>query len=148
MTTYSRIYYAKNRSRILTYLKSYRKRDSYIRWRKQFELTPERINKRRLANRLWKQRNRDKVRIARRKYNKEHSRQQKKVWFERISKRDGAQCKLCGSKTRLTLQHKRPASIGGRYSYDNLEILCLPCNIKDYHQLVKLALKHYFDQNY
>lgn len=69
----------------------------------------------------------------------------KKKWMKRIKDRDGAVCARCGSKDNLTLQHKIPKCIGGKYSYDNLEILCLKCNMNDYHELVKKALKFYFD---
>jgi len=69
---------------------------------------------------------------------------QRKLWMKKISKRDGFLCKKCKTDKNLTLQHIIPRCIGGKYSYNNLEILCLQCNIKDYHQLVKKALRNYY----
>ena len=68
-----------------------------------------------------------------------------RTWLDRIIKRDGKKCRKCGTSESLTLNHKIPRCIGGEYSYENLEILCRVCNIKDYHSLVKKALKSYFN---
>lgn len=72
---------------------------------------------------------------------------QGKVWFVKISKRDGEKCRNCGINENLTLQHKIPRCIGGKYSYENLEILCQKCNIKDWNILVKKSLKFYFKES-
>jgi 5-methylcytosine-specific restriction endonuclease McrA len=69
----------------------------------------------------------------------------KRVWFKRISIRDGLVCRKCGQTENLTLEHKIPRCVGGKYSFDNLEILCLKCNMNNYHELVKKALKFYFN---
>ncbi len=66
-------------------------------------------------------------------------------WFKRIIKRDGAICRKCNTTENLTLNHKIPRCIGGENSYENLEILCQPCNLREYHSLVKKALKSYFN---
>lgn len=68
----------------------------------------------------------------------------KQSWFKKIAERDGAKCKKCKSLKNLTLEHKKPQSIGGKFSYENLEILCLPCNVKAYRELVDKALRAYF----
>jgi 5-methylcytosine-specific restriction endonuclease McrA len=67
-----------------------------------------------------------------------------KRWIKKIAERDGMYCRECKSTDNLTLQHKIPKSIGGKYSYENLEILCFSCNIKAWDTLIKKALKTYF----
>ena len=68
----------------------------------------------------------------------------KQLWREKIIKRDGRFCKNCKAVDNLTLEHKIPECIGGEYSYENLIILCLKCNMKKYKELVKEALEYYF----
>ena len=65
-------------------------------------------------------------------------------WMKRLIERDGEKCAKCGTKENLTLEHIIPQCIGGKYEENNLKILCFLCNIKTYHQLVKEALKFYF----
>lgn len=67
-------------------------------------------------------------------------------WFKKISDRDGAVCKHCLTKEDLSINHIVPKCIGGEYSYENLEILCRRCNVKEYHRLVQKALKKYFSK--
>jgi 5-methylcytosine-specific restriction endonuclease McrA len=45
-----------------------------------------------------------------------------------LAARDGAFCQECGATEDLTLGHIIPRSKGGRYSLDNLRLLCGPCN--------------------
>jgi 5-methylcytosine-specific restriction endonuclease McrA len=66
------------------------------------------------------------------------------IWLNKIAKRDGMVCKGCGATENLTINHIMPRCVGGKYSYSNLEILCQECNIKEYHKIVKKALKLYF----
>jgi hypothetical protein len=47
---------------------------------------------------------------------------------ERVYARDGYACLHCGTPERLSLDHIRPFSLGGRDTYDNLQTLCGPCN--------------------
>ena len=117
---------------------------------------PDKSKKRREALVRWQKNNPDKVREYRKKFRSKEYRDkypqlsQKKRAMKRIIARDGTVCKKCGTTERLTLQHKIPRCIGGlgtNYNDDNLEILCLPCNIKDYQELVKKALKFYFEHN-
>lgn len=101
----------------------------------------------RIANRIYREKNRAKCRGYQKKYrdkNKEKVKQSKKPWLARITSRDGKKCKKCGSLEKLTLQHKIPKCIGGKDTYENLEILCLKCNMEDYKNLVKKALIFYF----
>lgn len=42
--------------------------------------------------------------------------------------RDGHQCVLCGCTRDLTLDHIHPWSLNGPDTYENLRVLCRPCN--------------------
>ena len=100
---------------------------------------------------IWQKQYREKNLDAIRKWQREHphksTRQAKrKLWMKRLSERDGAKCRKCGTEQNLTIEHKIPRCIGGKWSYENLEILCLKCNLAEYHQLVKNALTLYFKQ--
>lgn len=92
----------------------------------------------------WRELNKDKIKEQKKKCVQKSGVSHKRSWMSKIIKRDGAICRKCGATSNLTLQHKIPRCIGGKYSYDNLEILCLKCNISDYHNLVNTALKEYF----
>lgn len=70
---------------------------------------------------------------------------QKESLKRRIGERTGNFCKICGTTENLTLNHIRPRSIGGSMAIENLELLCLTCNLKDYQVLVKNALTYYLD---
>jgi 5-methylcytosine-specific restriction endonuclease McrA len=54
----------------------------------------------------------------------------KKIMLTRknVMRRDGSQCQYCGSRDRLTIDHVRPKSRGGRETWDNLVTACVPCN--------------------
>ena len=56
----------------------------------------------------------------------------KKVPLSRVNiyRRDGHQCIYCGDKRRLTLDHVKPRSKGGKNSWKNLVTCCVDCNIK------------------
>lgn len=102
------------------------------KWQKAYyRNNKEKVN---VKRRLWAKANPDKI-------GKYHI---TKIWMERISKRDGIKCKKCGTKENLTLQHKIPKCIGGKYAYNNLEILCYKCNREHWDNLVKKALQLYF----
>lgn len=62
-----------------------------------------------------------------------------------VVKRDNNKCRICETSENLTINHKIPSSAGGSSRIDNLEILCFKCNIKEYHRIVKIALKFYFE---
>lgn len=46
----------------------------------------------------------------------------------RVFQRDDHSCQECGSKTRLTVDHIHPVSLGGDNDEGNLRTLCRPCN--------------------
>ncbi|WP_373876145.1 HNH endonuclease [Leminorella grimontii] len=46
----------------------------------------------------------------------------------RIFQRDGFQCKQCGEKRYLTIDHIIPLSRGGSSDDENLQTLCMRCN--------------------
>lgn len=41
-----------------------------------------------------------------------------------VAERDGAKCRKCGSRERLSLDHIIPISKGGKYILRNYQILC------------------------
>lgn len=45
-----------------------------------------------------------------------------------ILQRDGGKCLRCGSTESLTMDHVKPLSLGGDWSYSNLQTLCRDCN--------------------
>jgi hypothetical protein len=47
---------------------------------------------------------------------------------ERVYQRDGHRCVDCGATEDLTLDHIYPWSLGGPDTYENLRLLCRPCN--------------------
>ena len=104
--------------------------------------------------RKWQKENPEKVRLyrqiskLRRKQDgkKENGRKNStQRWFMKILKRDGAKCRQCGAVKKLTLEHIKPKCVGGKNSFENLIILCLSCNVKNYRKLVKEALEFYFE---
>jgi len=46
-----------------------------------------------------------------------------------IFKRDGHECKYCGSKKQLTIDHVIPKSKGGKSNWTNLITACHRCNV-------------------
>lgn len=47
-----------------------------------------------------------------------------------VMERDGYACVTCGSTASLALDHIYPWSLGGPDTYENLRVLCKPCNSK------------------
>jgi 5-methylcytosine-specific restriction endonuclease McrA len=45
-----------------------------------------------------------------------------------VWERDDFTCQHCGSRRRLSIDHKVPESKGGTTTLDNLQTLCSPCN--------------------
>jgi hypothetical protein len=48
----------------------------------------------------------------------------------RIMERDAYRCRHCGDHRRLSIDHIVPRSAGGSNEDDNLQVLCVPCNMK------------------
>ena len=67
--------------------------------------------------------------------------------MRKIADRDGEYCRNCLTSENLTLNHIKPKLIGGKYSYENLEIMCKRCNIRAYRDICKVALQFYFEKN-
>lgn len=53
-------------------------------------------------------------------------------WYNRrrawLISRDGAECRWCGARSDLTIDHVQPLSAGGSNELDNLQLLCQTCN--------------------
>ena len=144
-TKYHRQYYLENIEKIkLNHKKWLEANPAYYK-----EYYAKNIEKRRQtcreSSRRYRAKNRDKIRISQILYRSKNG--CKSPWFKRITQRDGELCKLCSLTEGLTLQHKIPKCVGGKDSYENLEILCLKCNMAEYHKLVKKALIKYFTSN-
>ncbi|WP_412067170.1 HNH endonuclease [Rubrivirga sp. IMCC43871] len=45
-----------------------------------------------------------------------------------VIRRDGHRCVYCGATERLTIDHVRPKSRGGKDTWENLVAACTPCN--------------------
>ena len=45
-------------------------------------------------------------------------------------------CNLCNKKTKLTLDHIIPLSLGGIHAKENIQILCKSCNSKKHNKLI------------
>lgn len=52
------------------------------------------------------------------------------VTKEAVRARDGHQCRRCGTKDRLEIDHITPISQGGSNEASNLQLLCMSCNRK------------------
>ena len=126
------------------------RRKKYLKeyWKK-YRKTKKRKEYQRLYMIEYRKRNVEKVKKNRIKWeskNKGYS--SRRVAMKKLIKRDGAVCKLCGANERLTINHIIPCIVLGKKNdwkdLNNLEILCLHCNIKSYQTLVKKALKQYF----
>lgn len=102
--------------------------------------------------RLYRKRNREKVNAYNRAYRRyyiktpvEVVRYKNRPNLQELSYLLEKECVRCNANTKLTLNHIKPLSIGGKTEPKNLETLCLPCNIKVYNELVKEALLFYFE---
>lgn len=49
---------------------------------------------------------------------------------KRIMERDAYRCRHCGDHHQLSIDHIVPRSAGGSNHDDNLQVLCVPCNLK------------------
>ncbi len=69
-----------------------------------------------------------------------NGRQRRKVRFTRrnLFERDNYTCQYCAAKlpsTELSLDHVTPRSIGGRSTWENLVVACIPCNDRKANRL-------------
>lgn len=63
----------------------------------------------------------------------------------RIHKRDGYRCVLCGNSHNLCLHHRKKVSEGGTNDDDNLVTLCYPCHAKQHPEIANLILSQWYD---
>ena len=55
----------------------------------------------------------------------------KRRWFRKmIFEKKGAFCQICKSTENLSLDHKISVCGGGKDTVRNIQVLCLPCNIR------------------
>lgn len=47
-----------------------------------------------------------------------------------VYKRDGYKCVSCGTSDDLSIDHIHPVSLGGSNDTENLQTMCMPCNIR------------------
>ena len=102
----------------------------------------DKIKQREYARR-YRERHPDRIKNSRKNWNKKWELKRK----ERLLVINGGKCQECGSMENLTIEHKIPQCIGGKNTEENLTILCLKCNMKKYHELVKKALIFYFQHH-
>jgi 5-methylcytosine-specific restriction endonuclease McrA len=139
---YNRLWRKKNRERLRLYNQNYREQN-----REKVLLMPSKSReKRRLYEKTYREKHKAILPERKSKYRLTTS-QNKKRLKDKLISRDGEQCRQCGTKENLTLQHKFPRILGGTYELNNLELLCLKCNIRDYHTLVKKSLIFYFQHH-
>lgn len=56
--------------------------------------------------------------------------------WEAIKKKYNYQCAMCFARTKLTIDHIIPVSLGGKHQADNIQPLCMPCNIQKSNKLL------------
>ena len=59
-----------------------------------------------------------------------------------LYRRDGFRCQYCGTRCptqELSIDHVIPRSRGGRTSWENCVIACIPCNVKKGHRTLRAA---------
>jgi len=95
---------------------------------------------------LYRKRKRDELNEYKRKRRSDGKEKKSQYRDSRKIKKlkEGGKCRACNSLENLTVNHIVPLAIGGGNEDSNLEILCVTCNSKEYHQLIQKALKVYF----
>lgn len=110
------------------------------------------------SQRRYRERHRERVRLAQRAYSSRHPERVKIALVNNKAKRRtalgqvtgtqwkeilffyGSSCALChcpAHKTPLTIDHYIPISKGGSNTWDNVWPLCLPCNMKKGNRLLR-----------
>ena len=141
---YAKQYRLENYKRVRENEKRYQ-----VRRQNELKKNPELLEKektrRRKYIREWKRQYRRRLGIPARVFNRNgKGRQKLNIWLEKLAKEYGKFCVECGNDKRLTVNHKMPRCVGGKTEKSNLEIMCLSCNVKTFHELTKKALKFYF----
>jgi len=49
---------------------------------------------------------------------------------QELARRDKQQCRHCGTKDNLEIDHVKPLAVGGSFELSNLQYLCRRCNSK------------------
>ncbi len=100
-------------------------------------------------SRLWKVNN--PKRVAAQVYLRRAKKRQTEVpmleseWQNILLKYNG-ECLDCGSKEKITCDHIIPISKGGQHTINNVQPLCLKCNMKKHIKIIDFRLK-YVPQN-
>lgn len=137
--------YRKHREKKLAYAKQYREthRDSIREKARQvWKARPEKMKK---AIRSWKVKNKEKVNI----WNEErrfrllgNGGKFVLAEWENLCKRYGNKCLCCGKKTKLTIDHIVPLTMGGTNNIDNIQPLCQSCNSRKNNKIIDYRLEY------
>ena len=165
----SRRYYLKNRDKILTKVRAYRKRrgdDIRAMQRKKYAENYDHREEAKAFQRKWRREHKEEVNAYQRVYRRTVLREWHNAWkrkwaktplgklrtqekgyrrrallgasigrhtveeWEEMKRRQGHRCNICRKKKRLTKDHVRPLSRGGGNTIDNIQGLCLKCNLQ------------------
>lgn len=113
----------------------------------------EKLEQAREIDKIWRHSNPERIRQYTRNYRKNHPEKNTAFVHNRRSaiianggkytaeefinlcNRYGNKCLRCGAKTKLTVDHVIPLSIGGTNSIDNIQPLCASCNSRKHKKI-------------